>query len=280
MRKEFRILALLLLNSCAVYAQPIPQHAEGLQEELIEVAIDGGTQRAVLSKRPESATASKLIVLLPGHPSVVRPEMGNGVMMDSPQLGNFLIRARRHLVTAQTMTLLIDCHSSVGDVCKPEYQASEDRYKHAMAVVSAALVKQPNIKQVFLLSTSMGSISSGFMAKYGKNQFAGVIHTASVDPTAPKSYPQLSRLNYGEIAAPQAFIHHVEDPCPITQYAYIRSVAEKNKIPFISVSGGGDFKGQACQAFTQHGFKNKEVQVMRHILKMVNGLSWTSETIQ
>ncbi len=279
MHKNILILASLLLTCSGGYAQTVPPHAEGLQEELVEVSIDGGTQRAVLSHRADSSTASKLIVLLPGHPSVVRPEMGNGVMMDSSQLGNFLIRARRHLVTAQTMTLLMDCHTNMGDVCKAEYQASEDRYRHAMAAISAVKSKQPNIKQVYLLSTSMGSISSGFMAKYGQTQFAGVIHTASVDPTAPKSYTQLSKLNYGDISIPQAFVHHTEDPCPITQYSYIRSISEKYKIPLISVSGGNDFKGQPCQAFTQHGFKNKEVQVMRQVLKMVNGQPWVSETI-
>jgi hypothetical protein len=279
MRLPMQSFVAVLFFCLTASAQTVPPHAEGLQEELIEVGIDGGTQRAVLSKRSNASAASKLIVLLPGHPSVVKPEMGNGVMMDSPQLGNFLIRARRHLVTEQTMTLLIDCHTNLGDVCKAEYQASEDRYQHAMAVISAAKVKQPQIKQVYLLSTSMGSISSGFMAKHGQNQFAGVIHTASIDPTAPKSYPQLSKLNYADITIPQAFVHHTEDPCPITQYGYIRSVAEKNKIPLISVSGGGDFKGQPCQAFTQHGFKNKEVQVMRQVLKMVNGQPWISEAI-
>ena len=100
----------------SAWAQVIPSHAEGLSEELLEVQIAGGTQRAVLSHRKSNPDASKLLVLLPGHPSVVRPEMDNGVMMKSPLMGNFLIRARRHLVTEQVMTLLVDCHSQIGDV--------------------------------------------------------------------------------------------------------------------------------------------------------------------
>ena len=279
MRLQIQLLTAALLCWCAAHAQPVPVHAEGLQEELIEVPVDGGIQRAVLSKRAESGAASRLIVLLPGHPGVVRPEMGNGVMVGSPQLGNFLIRARRHLVTPQTITLLLDCHSKFVDLCSADYQASEDRYKHAMAAITAAKARQPAIQQVYLLSTSMGSISSGFMAMHGQKQFAGVIHTASIDPTAPRSYPQLSQLNYSDISIPQAFVHHVDDPCSITQYSYIRSVADKHNIPLISVSGGSDFKGQPCQAFTQHGFRNKEVQVMRHILKMVNSPTWGSESI-
>lgn len=279
MRLLIRTLTAALLCSCAAHAQPVPPHAEGLQEELIEVPVDGGMQSAVLSRRAESGSASRLIVLLPGHPSIVRPVMGNGVMQSSSLTGNFLIRARRHLVTPQTITLLIDCHSKFSDVCPADYQASEDRFRHAMAAIAAAKTRQPSIQEVYLLSTSMSSISSGFMALYGQKQFAGVIHTASIDPTAPKSYPQLSKLNYSDISVPQAFVHHVDDPCAVTQFSYIRSVAVKHNIPLISVSGGSDFRGHPCQAFTQHGFRGREVQVIRHILKMINEQTWVSASI-
>jgi len=279
MRKTLLALAAGLIFCSTAIGQVIPPHADGLQEELLELNIDAGVQRAVLSRRGEASTATRLIVLLPGYPSVVRPEMGQGVMMNSPLLGNFLIRARRHLLTEQTLTLLVDCHSSQGDGCRAEYQASPERYRHVMAVVNAARAKAPSIQQVYLLSTSMGSISSGFLPRHGPGQFAGAIHTAAIDPTAPHSYPQLARLNYGELKLPQAFIHHVEDPCSVTSYGYIRSVAERHQIPLISVRGGGDFRGQPCQAFTQHGFRNKEVAVMKHVLKLVLGGAWVSEDL-
>jgi len=262
-----------------VWAQAIPSHAEGLNEELVEVQIDGGIQRAVISKRQGKPDGTKLLVLLPGYPSVVRPEMGNGVMMNSPLLGNFLIRARRHLVTDQVVTLLVDCNSPVGDICRPEYQSSKERYEHVKAVVNAARGKLPAIREVYLLSTSMGSISSAFIALNGQREFAGVIHTASIDPTAPKSYVQLKNFDYSAIKIPQAFIHHVEDPCQMTQYGYLRSVSEKYNVPLVTVSGGSDFQGAPCQAFTQHGFRGKEIIVMRHVLKMLNTSPWLSGDI-
>lgn len=263
----------------SAWAQAVPPHAEGLNEELVEVQIDGGIQRAVISRGQGKPDGSKLLVLLPGYPSVVRPEMGNGVMMNSLLMGNFLIRARRHLVTDQVMTLLVDCHSQLGDLCRPEYQASKDRYTHVKAVIDAAKLKLPAVKQVYLLSTSIGSISSAFIALHGASDFSGVIHTATIDPTAPKSYVQLKNFDYSAIKIPQAFIHHIEDPCPITQYAYFRAVTEKYKVPLVSVSGGSDFRGQPCQAFTQHGFRGKEVVVMKHVLKMLDTLPWWSEDI-
>lgn len=269
----------MMIGLTLAWAQVLPPHAEGLNEELVEVQIDGGTQRAVISRRKGKPDGSKLLVLLPGHPSVVRPEMGNGIMMKSSLMGNFLIRARRHLVTDEVMTLLVDCHSQVGDICRPEYQSSKERYEHVKAVINAARVKMPSIKEVYLISTSMGSISSAFIALIGQKEFAGVIHTASIDPTAPKSYVQLKNFDYSAIKIPQAFIHHVEDPCPVTQYGYFRAVSAKYKVPLISVSGGSDFRGQPCQAFTQHGFTGKEAVVMRHVLKMLHSSIWLSEDI-
>ncbi len=146
-------------------------------------------------------------------------------------------------------------------------------------VIDAAKSRFPTVKQVYLISTSAGSISSAFVALYGQAELAGVIHTASIDPTAPKSYTQLYNFDYSAIKIPQAFIHHIEDPCSITQYSYIRSVSEKYKVPLVSVSGGSDFREQPCMAFTQHGFRNKEVVVMRHVLKMLDTLPWVSEDI-
>ncbi len=260
-------------------AQTVPAHAEGLTEELIELAMDGGMQKGVLSKRKDQTSATKLIVLLPGYPSVVRPEMGNGVMMSSPLIGNFLIRARRHLLDGKIMTLLVDCHTAIGDICKPEYQSTENRFQHVKALIDAAKIKVPSINQVYLYSTSAGSISSAFIAKYMQKELAGVIHSATIDPTAPKSYPQLTDFDYSAIKVPQAFVHHADDPCSITSFGYIQKISEKYKLPLVSVSGGSDFSGNPCGAFTQHGFRNKEVIVMKHVLKMIQSDTWSSENL-
>ena len=277
--KPFITIFCLYVYSLLTQAQTVPAHAEGLQEELIEIQIDGGIQRAVLSKRKGQVEGSKLLVLIPGYPSVVRPEMGDGFMMNSPLIGNFLIRARRHLNSDKVMTLLVDCHSSVGEICTPDYQASRNRFKHIKTVIDAAKAKIPSVKEVYLLSTSAGTISSAFVSQFGQTEFTGVIHTATIDPTAPRSYTQLKDFNYGELKTQQAFIHHVEDPCAITQFSYIRTIAEKFKIPLITVRGGSDFRGPACAAFTQHGFRNKEQTVAQHILKMLESSSWLPDEI-
>jgi hypothetical protein len=279
MKKLLALICFTVTSLVTAQAQTIPAHAEGLQEELLEIQIDGGVQRGVISKRKGEGAGAKLLVLLPGYPSVVRPEMAGGVMINSSLLGNFLIRSRRHLASENVTTILIDCHTNIGDICTPDYQASQDRYRHVKAVIDAAKAKLPSVKQVYLLSTSAGSISSAFVGKFGQSELSGVIHTATIDPTAPRSYTQLTDFNYSDIKIPQAFVHHIEDPCGITQYSYVQAISEKYKIPLISVSGGSDFRGPLCGAFTQHGFRNREVPVAKHILKMLDTFPWKSESI-
>ncbi len=89
----------LALISCNLFAQNIPTHAEGLNEELISVQLrDGVRQEGVLSLKKGFNHPSKLAVILPGYPSVVRPVVENKAMVSSKLNGNFLIRARRFLV--------------------------------------------------------------------------------------------------------------------------------------------------------------------------------------
>jgi hypothetical protein len=43
------------------------------------------------------------------------------------------------------------------------------------------------------------------------------------------------------------------------------SITDKYKLPLVTVTGGGDFSGNACNAFTEHGFRGKEKEAMAAI---------------
>ena len=88
------------MSATVSYAQNVPEHAQGLNEELVSVDLsDNKKQVGVYSIKKGFSNPAKLAVLLPGYPSVVRPVVENGVMTGSKLNGNFLIRARR-LTTA------------------------------------------------------------------------------------------------------------------------------------------------------------------------------------
>jgi len=250
-------------------ADTLPKHATGIHENLVEVTLDEQrTQSGVLSIKNTTQNHRYLAVLIPGYPAVFRPKIEDGVLVHSKLKGNFLIRARRHLLNDKIMSLLVDCHSQSGPICELEYQASHQREKDINALIDRVIELNPSIEKVWLIGTSMGTMSSAFVPKHNTKRYSGVIHTATL--TATKNhYPQLRGFNYRALSETQFFIHHIDDPCLLTKYSRIKNIAELNKIPLITVFGGRGFKGNACNAFTQHGFRGMEVKVMREIQNII-----------
>lgn len=252
-------------------AQGIPAHAQGLKEDLIVVDLGGKMKQAgVLSLKIGSSNPSYLAVLLPGYPSVVRPVVENGVMTGSKLNGNFLIRARRQLADEAIATLVVDCHSDSGDYCSSSYQASRDRQQHVQKLIDEARKRLPSVQQVWLVGTSMGTISSSFMPVHAPSLYSGAIHTAAItEPFARNSYRELGSFDYAQSKVPQFFVHHKNDPCHLTTWSGAKSIADKYGAKLVTVSGGSGFQGGACEAFTEHGFRGKEKEVMAAIAVII-----------
>lgn len=261
----------LIVQSSISHAQNVPAHAQGLKEELISVDLSGSKKQVgVYSTKTGADKPTKLAVLLPGSPSVVRPVVENGVMTNSRLTGNFLIRARRFLVDENVASLIVDCQSESGDDCSSSYQASKQRQEDVDKLIAEVKSRNPSITEVWLVGTSKGTISSSFMPVYNPSGYAGAIHTASItDPYARGSYRELGGFDYKKSTVPQFFVHHANDPCALTTYPSAKSIAEKYAVPLITVTGGSGFQGGACEAFTEHGFRGKEKEVMNAMTAII-----------
>jgi hypothetical protein len=273
--KRYFFCAILLVSIWPIsisMAQNVPVHAQGLEEELIAVDLsDNKKQAGVYSIKKGANKPNKLAVLLPGYPSVVRPVVENGVMTGSKLTGNFLIRARRFLVDDSVASLIVDCQSESGDSCASYYQASKQRQEDVDKLIAEVKKRTPSITEVWLIGTSMGTISSSFMPVHNPAGYAGAIHTASItDPYARGSYRELAGFDYKKSSVPQFFVHHSNDPCALTTYPLAKSIAEKYNAPLVTVNGGADFQGAACAAFTAHGFRGKEKEVMNAISDIIH----------
>ena len=260
------VCGLLFLFTPVLHAQTTAA-GENLTEQWVSVELSSGVrQDGVLSVRTGTSSPDVLAVLLPGHPSVLRPVVTDQRMTASRLDGNFLVRARRHLADERIALLLVDCRSDSGDECSAKYQASPGRHTDVMALIQRVQQQLPSLQKVWLVSTSMGSISSAFMALHGKGAYAGTIHTAAItEPYAMYSYRELGGFDYGQITGVQAFVHHQNDPCPFTTHSGAAKLAQKFNIPLVTVHGGSGFQGHPCRAFTEHGFRGKEREVMQHI---------------
>lgn len=252
-------------------AQGIPAHAQGLKEELVAVDLTAGVKQAgVLSLKAGALKPTRLAVLLPGYPSVVRPVVENGVMTGSKLSGNFLIRARRQLADEAIATLVVDCHSDSGDYCSSAYQASKERQQHVQKLIDEVRRRTPSIQEVWLVGTSMGTISSSFMPVHAPTSYRGAIHTAAItEPFVRNSYRELAGFDYGQTKVPQFFVHHKNDPCYLTTWSGAKSISDKYGAKLVTVTGGSGFRGDACEAFSEHGFRGKEQEVMAAIATII-----------
>ena len=274
------LLIVLLLLSNTGKAQQLPNASDGLQEELVTVDLDkDAKQTGLFSIKSGSKNHSRLAVFIPGYPSVFRPAVENGVMVSTKLSGNFLIRSRRHLADESIAILTVDCQSESGDICSSSYQASNERQLHIQKLISEIKKRYPTIQEVWLIGTSMGTISSSFMPTYAPKSYAGAIHTAAItEPIARNSYRELINFDYKKSGIPQFFIHHKDDPCYLTTWSGAKSISDKYGIPLITVFGGSNFQGNPCNAFTEHGFRGKESEVMQTIREIIlPGTSKNSE---
>ncbi len=241
---------LVLLGSYDLYAQTT-------NEVIVSVkATSGLEQQGVLSKLDNANTPKKLIVLVSGHPGVTRPRFNDQGKITTRQNGNFLVRSRHHLISDQVITLLLDCRSDFESACPDNYQASAERVKDIDDLVQVVKKRFPSIEQTWALSTSRGVLTTAGLLKHAQSAYAGIIHTAG---TYSKVREQ--GLDFGPFKTPQYIFHHRQDPCLITPYKDAVTLSKLWGIALVTVDGGDGFRGDACQAFTQHGFAGREEKV-------------------
>ena len=265
-----QIILIFLFLSYQTHANEIPSHAQGLKEVLVSTTTeDNKIQQGVLSLKINSNQPTYLAVLLPGYPSVVIPEMKNDIMYNAKLIGNFLIRSRSHLVDMEIASLIVDCKPTITGVCQSSYQSSIERHQDVSKLIIEIKKRYSSIREVWLIGTSMGTVSSSFMPTYDDNFYTGSIHTATITVTGGGSFGELGNFDYKKTKIPQFFIHHKDDPCDKTTYARVKDITDKFNLPLITVFGGSDFRGNPCAAFSQHGFRGKEKEVMNTIKEII-----------
>jgi hypothetical protein len=96
-----------------------------------------------------------------------------------------------------------------------------------------------------------------------------VILTSSVFQPS-RNGPGLSGVSWERLPAPLLWVHHENDPCAFTAYRDAQRYAEKSRSPLVTVRGGGPWRGNACEAFTAHGYvgiESETVAAMRSWVK-------------
>jgi len=256
------LLSLFLLASNAT-AQTTAG-SDGLTESLHVVRLSRGGDLNVLTSKRTGSTPDIAVLLFPGYPGILKLQEDAGSVTYA-LAGNFLIRARRFLNSDKVFTVAVDCPVDQWNACGDDYRLSNQHAADIMDVVTSVRTTY-GAKQVYVVGTSYGTVSSSFLARALGTKIDGAIHTATfTDPRGgPKAHGMpMASFDWSKATVPQLFVHHKDDPCELTRYSSL--VARKGDIPLITVEGVTNPRGDACQAFTAHGFVGREKVVMTAI---------------
>lgn len=251
----------MLAISGAVLAQesPVPD------DRLVSVPLNRGTElNLVVSQLPDTRPAIA-VLLFPGYPGVLRIREENGGIAYDLR-GNFLVRARRHLINDRIFTVMVDCPKDQWRSCDDHYRTS-DQHAQDIAEVIARVRQEYKAQQVYVMGTSYGTVSSSFLAQKLGDALNGAIHTATfTDPSISRGKGHglpMWDFDWKVAKTDQLFVHHKHDGCALTRYDSV--VARKGSIPLITVQGSQNSRGDVCEAYSTHGFVGREAATMRAV---------------
>jgi pimeloyl-ACP methyl ester carboxylesterase len=235
------------------------------QREEVLTVERGGYTISALAMHVEGATAFKQgVALFPGHPGIMKIRSAE----DFEQKGNFLIRARRFWADEETLVLSVDAPSDQW-ANFPQYFRASARYGADIAALIGAATQKYGVLEWTFVGTSEGSISAYHAARMNPAIAARLILTSSLFDST-RNGPGLGNVDLSRLPERTLWVHHVDDPCPYTSYRTAQDFAKRSGKPLMSVHGGGGWKGDACQAFTAHGYRGVEreaVEAMRAWVK-------------
>ena len=263
------VVALLLtsigLGQAQVGRAPDPNLAHPTR--VVTVKRDGYTIAGLVTHREGATMFTSAVALFPGYPGILRLREEGG----QPRFelrGNFLVRSRRLWLDEETLVVVVDAPSDQWSTFYQRFRESP-RYGADVEALLREIGRRYSVEEWTLVGTSEGSVSALHAARMNPRLARRLILTASLFQ-ATRHGPGLSAVTWDDLSAELLWVHHEDDPCAYTSYREAQEFARRSRKPLVTVRGGGPGRGEACQAFTAHGFVGVEreaVAAMRSWLK-------------
>lgn len=244
--------ALLLAALCAPAAAV---------DRLVKIDTRPGVTLAFWYMPRPGATAT--VVLLPGGSGSI------GFKHGVPTSKNFLVRSR-DLFAAHGVNVAIVGRPSDKKDLDNEFRA-DPRHLEDLRAVVAYLKKNAGVP-VWLIGTSRGTISAAAAAiAFGADALAGVVLTSSI--TTYRITTAVPRQALDRIRIPVLVMHHEKDACPACapyEVKYIMQGLKNAPVKkLVMVSGGGEPRGDPCEALHWHGYIGMESQAVDTIMAWI-----------
>jgi len=234
------IICLLVLSFFSISSA----HA-AVKEEAVYLPTRTGVIQPVLITSDTETPPEAIVILFPGSEGYV------GINPDQPVTnGNFLVRSRRIFVQNHLATVVVDCPSDSKDGIGSSFRTGKEHAADISAVINEVNQRFPGLP-VYLVGTSMGTISSAYVAEKIQAKVKGVVSTSTVFNVM--SFPPKG------LTIPVLLVHNTDDGCHSSPYGGAVAAAKAYGYPLISVHGGSFATGKAaCGPFSPHGYLNKE----------------------
>jgi hypothetical protein len=251
---------------------------EALSESVITATLPGRTIAALVTHRSEHDAFRRAVLLLPGHPGIMKIESAQAFAMK----GNFLIRSRRHWLDRETLVFSVDAPSDEWAAFSVQFRSTQ-RYAQDIRALIDVIRAQYGALPLTFVGTSEGSISAYYAAKAEAARTPAPADTKIESKTDLKTdlravskvifssslfLPSrnargMVTLDFDNFPAPMLWVHHASDPCRFTPYREAQRLAEQTKSPLITVQSSNPGRGEPCEAQSPHGFIGAEVPTVQ-----------------
>lgn len=234
-------------------------------QEIVTLETRPAVTQSFLLVAPGSSPPQAAAVMFPGGPGSIRLRPEGGQVKFGPN--NFVVRTRDLFAAAGVAVAIVDAPSDQSSGMHNSFRKAASHAEDIRAVV-ADLRKRYAGVPVFLVGTSMGTVSAAHAGRALGGEVAGVVLTSSPFRASGRRSKHgdsnLSDFDLAGIRTPLLLVHHREDGCSICPYDDARRRA--GSIPLVSVSGGKPPQSDPCEALSAHGYLGKEEETVGAIV--------------
>jgi len=241
-------------------------------EEMVSLRTRDGVTQAYLLVVPEGAIARGVAILFPGAGGAIRLRVEDGRTKFGPN--NFLVRSRHEFARRGMVAAIVDAPSDQLAGMSDEFRSGSDHARDMEGVLGDLRKRFPSLP-IYLVGTSRGTVSTGYLGKAIGPGVAGVVFTSAIYRAAGRGAavkPGLTGFDFSSIRSRVLIVHHENDGCRFTPYSEAQKLAPR--FPLITVKGGRPAESDPCEPFSEHGFFGKEPETVDAIARWMSGESF------
>ncbi|MBL6932655.1 MAG: alpha/beta hydrolase [Rhodospirillales bacterium] len=267
-------MRLFIVLLATVFSIAFSKLAVSGETRLVKVDSTRGVTQSFLYINPGNAKAA--VILFVGGDGVLNLS-SSGKIRDNET--NFFSRTFEQFSEHGLMVALVDVPSDM-DATKAMFRIGKKHAQDISAVIK--FLKSESDVPVWLVGTSMGTLSAASIAIKMQDMISGVVLTSSITRPGPEKslknltakFPDgVASLNLKKFEKPALIVSHNEDTCKVTppeDAAKLKGMLSNSpRVDVIMLKGGHARKSDVCHGLANHGFYGIEKKAVETIVRFI-----------